>query len=186
MHTLQETSDSILAELGRSVRGVAEADVDRLVDRVARARHVAVFGCGREGLQLRGFAMRLFHLGRPVSVVGDMTTPAIGPGDLLIVSAGPGELPTALTMTRTARAAGAQVVVITAQPAGSVPAAADEVVVLPAQTMADDQGSNRSVVPMGSIFEGSLFLLFEIAVLRLKASLGISDAQMRANHTNLE
>ena len=39
-----------------------------------------VFGCGREALQLNGFAMRLFHLGMPVSVVGDMTMPPLGAG----------------------------------------------------------------------------------------------------------
>jgi 6-phospho-3-hexuloisomerase len=186
MHTSQELFESILSELDRSVRQIADADIDRLVDRIAGARHVAVFGCGREGLQLKGFAMRLFHLGCSVSVVGDMTTPAIGAGDLLLVTAGPGELPTALCMTTVARNAGAAVLAITAQPSASVPAAASEVVVVPAQTMASDQGEDVSMLPMGSVFEGSLFLLFEVAILRLKARLGVSDAQMRSNHTNLE
>ncbi len=186
MPTSQETFESILAELHHSVQQIADTDIDRLVERIAQARHVSVFGCGREGLQLKGFAMRLFHLGCSVSVVGDMTTPAIGEDDLLLVCAGPGELPTALSMTTVARKAGAAVLVITAQPSGSVPSAASDVVVVPAQTMASDQGENVSLLPMGSVFEGSLFLLFEVAILRLKTRLGVSDAQMRSNHTNLE
>ncbi|RKP51852.1 SIS domain-containing protein [Pararobbsia silviterrae] len=187
MSTSHSLFEAALAELGRTVTRIRDDDIERLIERIAQARHVAVFGCGREGLQIKGFAMRLFHLGRSVSVVGDMTTPALGPEDLLLVTAGPGELPTALTMTQVARRAGARVLVITAQPAGSVPAAATDVVVVPAQTMADDQGDQvTSILPMGSIFEGSLFVLFEIAILRLKAKLGVGDAQMRANHTNLE
>jgi 6-phospho-3-hexuloisomerase len=39
---------------------------------------------------------------------------------------------------------------------------------------------------MGSVYEGALFLLFEVMVLRMKASLGVSPEAMRARHTNME
>jgi 6-phospho-3-hexuloisomerase len=52
------------------------------------------YGCGREALQLRGFIMRLHHLGLNVSMQSDMTAPPLGPGDLLLVTAGPGDLST--------------------------------------------------------------------------------------------
>lgn len=74
---------------------------------------------------MRGLAMRLFHLGRSASVVGDMTTPAIGPGDLLLVSAGPGMLSTALALTEVAKTAGAKVMTVTATPDGAVPKNSD-------------------------------------------------------------
>ena len=73
----------------------------------------------------RGFAMRLFHLGRSVSVVGDMTTPALGKGDLFLVVCGPGEISTAVALVGVARAAGADVLVVTAQPEGRVLTMAD-------------------------------------------------------------
>jgi len=58
---------------------------------------------------------------------------------------------------------------------------------IPAQTMADDQGEKKtSVLPMGSLFEGALFVLFEVMVLKLRDMLKISPETMRANHTNLE
>jgi 6-phospho-3-hexuloisomerase len=78
------------------------------------------------------------------------------------------------------------VVTITAQPQGQVPQASDDVLVIPAQTMANDQGSDRSLLPMGSVFEGALFVLFEVMILKLKAKLQITDEFMRKNHTNLE
>lgn len=175
-----------LDELGGVLDRLDDAAVDRAVETIASANRVVVFGGGREGLQIRGFAMRMFHLGQDVAVVGDMTTPAIGGGDLFLVVCGPGEISTAVALVGVAKAAGATVLVITAQPEGRVPRMADSVLVLPAQTMADDQGPAVSLLPMGSVFEGALFLLFEIMVLKLKAALGVSSDTMRGNHTNLE
>lgn len=175
-----------LEELGAVLDKLDDRAVDRAVQTIANARHVCVFGGGREGLQIRGFAMRLFHLGHPVSVVGDMTTPALGPDDLFLVTVGPGEISTAIALVGVAKAAGAKVLVITAQPQGRVPLMADEVLLLPAQTMADDQGSVVSILPMGSVYEGSLFVLFEVMILKLKDVLSVSAEAMRGNHTNME
>ena len=121
------------------------------------------------------------------SVAGDMTTPPVGEGDVLLASCGPGHLSTVTALAKQAKEAGAEVIMITAQPGGASIELADFVRTLPAQTMADDQDpSARSLLPMGSLFEGALFVLFEAAVLRLKETLGVTAAEMRANHTNLE
>ena len=175
-----------LEELCAPLDRIDETAVDAAVRTIASAKHVTVYAGGREGLQVRGFAMRLFHLGRSVSVVGDMTTPAIGPGDLFLNVCGPGEISTAVALVGVARQAGAKVLVITAQPQGRVPMMADEVLVLPAQTMANDQGPVASLLPMGSVFEGVLFVLFEVMILKLKAALDVSTEAMRSNHTNME
>lgn len=175
-----------LDELGAVLDRVTASDLDRAIGSLAAAKHVAVFGGGREGLQIRGFAMRLFHLGRSVSVIGDMTTPALHPGDLFLVTVGPGEISTAVALVGVAKAAGAKVLVITAQPDGRVPRMADEVLLLPAQTMANDRGAGVSLLPMGSVYEGALFVLFEIMILKLKDVLGVSADTMRGNHTNME
>lgn len=97
--------------------------------------------------------MRLFHLGLDVSMVGDMTTPSIGPADLLVVSAGPGGFSTVNGLMGVARAAGARIALVTANPGGGAARLADTVLVVPAQTMANDVGG-ASVLPMGSLFEG--------------------------------
>ena len=161
--------------------------VDHAVAMIAEARRIVVFGCGREGLQIRGFAMRLFHMGLAASVVGDMTTPPVGDGDLFLVTVGPGDLSTASALLDVAKRAGARILFITAQPGGRSAAYADQVLVLPAQTMADDQGEARSsTLPMGSLYEGSLFILFEVMVLKLCDRLKIGPDDMRQRHTNLE
>ena len=85
--------EGAVAELAAVFRRLNDGDVDRACRMIADARSVVVFGGGRERLQIMGFAMRLFHLGRSVAVEGDMTTPAVGPGDLFVVTCGPGEMP---------------------------------------------------------------------------------------------
>ncbi|TIQ40665.1 MAG: SIS domain-containing protein [Mesorhizobium sp.] len=176
-----------LDELGAVVGRIDDDRIDAACEMLAGAGRIAVYGCGREALQVKGFAMRLFHLGLPVAVVGDMTTPPLGEGDVFLVSSGPGETTTVLTLMRVARDAGAKVLLLTAEPAGSAAKLADFTLLVSAQTMASDQGAARtSVLPMGSLFEGALFLLFEVMVLKLKALTGATPEAMRARHTNME
>ncbi len=175
-----------LAELGGVFDRIDDGAVNAAVKMIAEARTVIVFGGGRERLQIMGFAMRLFHLGRSVAVVGDMTTPAIGKGDLFVVTCGPGEISIALALLGVAKNAGAGILLITAQPKGRAAAYADFVLTVPAQTMADDRGSKTSILPMGSLYEGALFVLFEVMILKLRALADVNPEVMRANHTNLE
>jgi 6-phospho-3-hexuloisomerase len=176
-----------LDELGAVFGRVDMAAIDRACHMLADAPQIIVYGCGREALQVKGFAMRLFHLGLAASAVGDMTTPALGPGDVFLASSGPGETATVLTLMRVARDAGATNLLLTAQAGGSAAALADFTLLIPAQTMADDQApEERSVLPMGSVFEGALFLLFEVMVLKLREMLSVSPDAMRARHTNME
>lgn len=176
-----------LAELSAVFARLDDSRVDAVIERLAQARRIVVFGGGRERLQIMGFAMRMFHMGLAAAVEGDMTTPAVGQGDVLLVTCGPGYISTAQALMGVAKEAGAEVILITAQPKGRIAPLADLILHLPAQTMADDQGpAKSSVLPMGSLFEGALFVLFEVMVLKLKARLGITAEAMRANHTNLE
>jgi 6-phospho-3-hexuloisomerase len=185
-HSLSSLAEGALRDLGEVFSRLPENAADALLDALVAARTTALHGLGREGLQMRGFAMRLFHMGRNVHVVGDMTVPPLGPGDLLFVSIGPGKLRTTETLMQIARDAGARVALITAQPDGPAAKLADVVVHLPAQTMADDQGATTSVLPMGSLFETAQMLFFEFAILKLRERVGETAETMRARHTNLE
>jgi 6-phospho-3-hexuloisomerase len=166
--SLAQLSKGALSDLADVFAAMPEDALDRLIEEIVKARRIVVFGLGREGLQMRGFAMRLFHMGRDVAVWGDMTTPALGPGDLFIASAGPGDLPTAHTLVDIAREAGARTALVTAQPKGGLAAHVDVVTFIPAQTMANDQGGKLSVLPMGSLFETAQMIAFELVILKLK------------------
>ena len=129
---------SALSELGTVFDRIDDAGVDKACDMIGKARKIVVFGGGRERLQIMGFAMRLYHMGLAVAVEGDMTTPPVGKGDLLVVTCGPGEISTALALMGVAKAAGAKILFVTAQVQSRGAALADFVLLLPAQTMADD------------------------------------------------
>lgn len=174
-------------EIAEVLAGVDTGQMAVACEALATARRIALYGVGREGLQVKGLAMRLYHLGLPASVVGDMNCPPLDDGDLLVVSAGPGEFSTVLALMCMAQEAGARVLVVTAQPTGACPVAADLLLTVPAQTMADDTGdAPRSILPMGSLYEGALYLLFELLVLQLRDRLGQTPLDMRSRHTNLE
>jgi 6-phospho-3-hexuloisomerase len=180
-----EIARGILAEVDRVLSEVSETEIDGLCDAVTGARRIVVYGLGREGLAMRSFAMRLMHLGLDVAVVGDMTTPPIGSGDLFLVSCGPGYLSTVESLTKVSRQAGSSIAMLTAQPTAELPQQADLLVYLPAQTMAEDEQSS-SVQAMGSAFEQAMWILFDALVPRLQTALGQSADDMRRRHTNLE
>lgn len=114
---------------------VAPTSIDALLHHITSAARIVCYGVGREGLVMRGFSMRLYHAGLQSAVVGDMACPPVGPGDLFIVSAGPGWFSTVLALMQQARNAGAAVVAVTANNNATLTAAADFVVVVPAQTL---------------------------------------------------
>ena len=183
---LAQLSKGALGDLAGVFSAMPESALDGLIEELLKAKRIVVFGLGREGLQMRGFAMRLFHLGRDVAVWGDVTTPALGRGDLFIASAGPGDLPTAQTLVDVARKAGARTALVTAQPGGGLASHVDVVTVIPAQTMANDQSGKLSVLPMGSLFETAQMIAFELVILKLRPRFRETSETMRARHTNLE
>lgn len=184
--TLNDTAAQALAEVGEILDTALPDQAGAMVAPIQRARRIVLYGVGREGLMMRALTMRLYHLGLDAHVVGDMTAPPVGPGDLLVVSAGPGEFSTVLALLRVAREAGATTLCVTAQPDGAAPRVADHVVVLDAQTMANDSGGGTSVLPMGSLYELAAFLFFEMLVMQLRDVLPVSPEAMRDRHTNLE
>ena len=175
-----------LDELGNCLRGVDENGLADLVERIARAGRIVLHGCGREGLMMRALCMRLYHLGLDVHMAFDMTTPPVGPGDLLLVSAGPGYLTTVEALLGVARDAGADTACFTAEPDSQVTRSSAFTLLIPAQTMARDQIAPTSFLPMGSLYEGAQFLLYEILVMMVKERIGETAESMRARHTNLE
>ncbi|GKU89351.1 hypothetical protein SLEP1_g3498 [Rubroshorea leprosula] len=162
----------------------------------SRKGRVFLYGVGREGLMLKALCMRLFHLGLSAHFVFDMTTPPISSNDLFVASAGPGGFSTVDALCSVARSQGARVLLLTAQPkSGSSVKHASVVAYLPAQTMADDAANSeegeggeigRALLPMGSVYEGAMFVLFEMVIFKLGEVLRENPEDVRARHTNLE
>lgn len=178
---------TVIAENDAALGRLDAVAVERLLDELRAARRIFVLGEGRSGLVMRMFAMRLMHLGFAAHVVGETTTPAIAPGDLLLACSGSGETPVTCLLAEKAIAAGARLAAITAAPSSRLAAPAHAAVVL-ATPHKTGSGVVASVQYGGSLFEQSALLLCEAMVLALTpASTAVSEfAELSARHTNLE
>jgi 6-phospho-3-hexuloisomerase len=183
--TAPDETDRALREIADAVHSVAEAALDEVVDELLAARRIACYAGGREGLVMRGLVMRLFHAGLDAHYVGEMTCPAVGAGDLLVLSCGPGRISMVEALAGVARRDGARVLYLTAQPRNPPADRADTVVTVTAQTMADDRGSDAAL-PMGSAYEIALFVLVDLITNRVRRRRTESVEELRSRHTNLE
>lgn len=180
MTVIPNRLEMVLDEM-RTVFAAMEPNApSKLASEVQRARRTLIYGVGRNGLVLQALAMRLMHLGLDGHFVGQLSTPPIGPGDLLIAAMALGRLPTADAVVTKASETKARILIVTARP--RLVANADVVINLPAQTMADPM---KSVLPLGSPFELALSILCELAVVELMQKLGLSNADLAKRHTNL-
>jgi 6-phospho-3-hexuloisomerase len=175
----------IADELRRTLTHTSREEGLALVEAILAARGVFCSGQGRSGLMVKAFAMRLVHLGLNAHVVGETTTPAIGPGDLLVAATGSGRTRTTLAIVEAAQERGARVACLTAQPDSPIASAANLVVELhgPISGHAPD---GKSIQPPGSLFEQALLICCDAVVMALIERLGTTEEEMRARHTKLE
>ena len=109
-----ELVKEIVNENHRVLEAVSEQEITRLIDEIEKAKTIQLFAMGRMQASMRGFAMRLKHMGFDTYVVFDTTTPAIGKGDLLIVNCAVTVVD--LNIIKLARETGARICAITAHP----------------------------------------------------------------------
>ena len=148
-----------------------------------------IFGCatGRSGFILRGFLMRLMHLGFSVFMVGETITPRLQPGDLLLAMSGSGETAQPREIQRRANAVGARTLALTACPESTISREAQVVILIPGTTKLTLAHEPNSLQCPGSLFEQATFLFLEAVVLLLyQRRLGHDQGEMLSRHTDLE
>ncbi|MDK8172621.1 6-phospho-3-hexuloisomerase [Curtobacterium citreum] len=168
-----------------AVRAADRAPFQRALTLLTDADRVFVHGAGRSGLALRMTAMRLMHLGLRVHVVGEVTTPAIGRGDVLLVASGSGTTGGIVQAARTAADVGARVLAVSTTDDSPLAAVADATLVLPAATKTDRSGA-ASAQYAGSLFEQGVALLGDALFHALWQRSGRSADELWPRHANLE
>jgi len=159
--------------------------LDALADLLLDARRVFVGAAGRSGIALRMTAMRLTHLGLEVHIVGDVTTPAIGPSDVLLTASGSGTTESVVRTAQKAADAGARIGAITTAIASPLADLADVVVVVPAAQKLDRTAA-ASDQYAGSLFEQVVVLLGDGLFHALWQRQGSSADDLWPRHSNLE
>ncbi len=167
----------------KSILDATNDDYDQQLTTILdQAKRIFVSGAGRSGLIGRFFAMRLMHSGYDVSVVGEIVTPSIKAGDLLIVISGSGETEQLVAFTKKAKEIGAKIVLISAKDESTIGDLAE----LTLQIGRNEQYGKVKGMPMGTVFELSTLLFLEATVSHMIHDKGIAEEDMRARHANLE
>jgi 6-phospho-3-hexuloisomerase len=174
-----------LRPLARVLSGVSARELEAFEKLLLSSRRIFVTGLGRTGLMGRGFAMRLMHLGRRVYHVGDVITPGIRRGDVLVICSRTGRSQVLLYYIDIAKKAGARVAVVTGDRKSLVARRADARLHLPTETTRRGPKKDGEL-PLGSLFEQALLLVLDHVVVRLMRSLGLSEADLGRIHTTFE
>ncbi|MGN2367839.1 SIS domain-containing protein [Actinotignum sp. UMB0459] len=181
------SAETTLAELGHVFEEFDWSQVPSVLAALKVANRVIVAGVGREGLAIRSFGMRLMHLGLNCNWVWDDSAPNLGPGDLVVMVNGSGQISHLLEVLRLAAGSGATTICLsgTAE-VTDASKIADQTVFLPAATYLAQGKSVHSHQPMGTLFETALWVLFDSMVQQLHDELGVGYEEMASRHRNYE
>lgn len=177
---------AIQRDVNTALASITDEQLEEFVGLLLEARRIFVAGRGRTGLIMRGFAMRLMHLGLTAHVVEDVTTPAIEAADVLVIGSGSGQTPSVLQYALRAKQEGAEIALLTAAAEGS-PIGEQAKTRLRFVTPTVKTGETGGLaLPMASVFELAMMIFLEIVIVRLMERLGVDEASMMRRHANLE
>lgn len=179
------TIDRELRDVTAALRQADPQPFESALRLLSDAERVFVHGAGRSGLALRSTAMRLMHLGLRVHVVGEVTTPAIRRGDVLLVASGSGTTGGIVQAARTAADVGARVLAISTTAEAPLSDIAETTLVIPAATKTDRSGT-ASAQYAGSLFEQAVAILGDALFHALWQRSGRSADDLWPRHANLE
>jgi 6-phospho-3-hexuloisomerase len=185
---VKDVMAGIVREIDECLGKVRQESIEQALLEIIGARRLFLAGKGRSALGIRGFAMRLMHLGIDAHMVGETTTPPICAGDCLIIGSGSGTTASLLAVAAKAKALGAKILVFTIDPNSPIAQQANSIVVIPAYSpkVQTSAANGQSIQPMGSLFEQCLFLLLDAFVLILMQEHKVTAAEMFTRHANLE
>ena len=177
----------IIKELDLTLSKVSDAECEKFLDFFDKKRRYFFAGAGRSGFAIRGFAMRMMHLGYTCFVLGEPTTPSIHENDVLVIASGSGNTASLVSMAEKAKSLGAKVMIVTIDPSSKIGKIADAYIQVPAPSpKVQSELSFESIQPMGSLAEQTAALIFDSLVLQLMERDNMTSDEMFKNHANLE
>ncbi len=177
----------VLNELHHTLSKIDIQKANEFVELVDQAQEVFCAGAGRSGFQVKGFAMRLMHMGISSYVVGETCTPNIRENGLLVICSGSGETKSLVNHANKAKEVGAKIALITINPESTIAKLADVVVEISAPSpKSAKQGDIKSIQPMGSLFEQSEGIFMDISIMMLMEKRNLDSDTMFGRHANME
>ena len=176
---------------------LSDEEVEEFIDEILHARRIYVMGAGRSGLVAKAFAMRLMHLGLSRYVVGETITPAMSPGDLVVVFSGSGKTKTVADIAETAKEIGGRVALITSDRDSRIGRIADTIVIIEhhRDEVRDEgaefeirqvMGEHKSFAPLGTLFETAAMVFADAIISRLMEITKTDEKELKNRHANIE
>ena len=178
----RQNQQLILDKISEILDATDDTLADELTKRLDSANRIFIAGAGRSRLVGNFLAMRLMHAGYEVSVVGEIVTPSVNQGDLLVTISGSGETEQLTAFAKRAVAIGADIVLISAKATSTIGDLADAVY----QIGSPDSYETIKGMPMGTAFELSALCFLEALISHIIWEKGVPEEVMKTRHANLE
>lgn len=174
-----------------------DKDIEKFINELLNAKRIYVMGAGRSGLVAKAFAMRLMHLGMQAYVVGETITPALSPGDLIVVFSGSGKTKTVADIAETGKDLGAHISLITSNADSRIGKIANSIVIIEhhRDDVEDDaaefeirqmMGDHKSFAPLGTLFETASMVFGDAVISRLMEITKTDESALKNRHANIE
>ena len=178
----QENQRLIVSKISKILDATNDTYAEEITTMLDKSKRIFISGAGRSKLVGNFLGMRLMHSGYDVSMVGEIVTPSIKEGDLLIIISGSGETEQLIAFTNKAKSVGAKIVLICSKSQSTIGDMADGVF----QIGNDSSYSAVKGMPMGTVFELSTLCFLESVVSHLIWEKEIPEEKMRERHANME
>ncbi|NOS87881.1 MAG: 6-phospho-3-hexuloisomerase [Methylococcaceae bacterium] len=178
----QQNQQLVVGKISEILDATDNGYAEKMTEMLDNAKRIFIAGAGRSKLVGNFFAMRLVHGGYDVSVVGEIVTPSIKNGDLLVIISGSGETEQLIAFTKNAKKVGAKIVLISAKASSTIGDMADGVFQIGKQELYGKVVG----MPMGTVFELSTLCFLEALISHIIWEKGIPEEIMRERHANLE
>jgi len=178
----EENQRLVIKKLSEMLSVTDTTYAEKLTAMFDEARRIFISGAGRSKLVGNFLGMRLMHCGYDVAMVGEIVTPSIKSGDLLVVISGSGETDQLIAFTKKAKEIGAKVVLISSRANSSIGDLAEAVFQIGKQELYQKVKG----MPMGTVFELSTLCFLEALISHIVWEKAIPEEKMKERHANLE
>lgn len=182
MNTKEYRSESARG-INAALQSVDENKIEETVKAVEDAKRVFFTGAGRSFLMTKAIAMAMMQIGITVYATGEVCTPSISEGDLLVAASCSGETQSVLLFVEQAKKRGAKIALITGNADSSMGKLAD--IILEMDPMSEE-GSVQKTWVVDNRFEQAIVPLGDCFVEYLARRKGASHETIGSNHANME
>jgi 6-phospho-3-hexuloisomerase len=196
-HRVQEMMLLMASKIRSIANSLSYQDCEKFIAELLKAKRIYVIGAGRSGLVAKAFAMRLMHLGLQAYVVGETITPAMNPGDAMVIFSGSGRTKTVADIAETAKEIGAHICLITSNADSRIGKISDCIVIIEhhRDDVEDDavefeirqmMGEHKSFAPLGTLFETASMIFGDAVISRMMEITKTDENALKNRHTNIE